>query len=121
MSAVARGVRLLMLVGCLSLAQLVAAADLLVALVSVSTPAPRGSEAIVRAQTVPGATCSIEVRYRSGPSRARGLEPKAADTRGEVSWRWQVGSSTTPGRWPILVICSKGPDRGTLYTSFEVR
>jgi micrococcal nuclease len=97
------------------------AADLMLALLSVSTPAPRGSEAFIRVQTVAGAACSIEVRYRSGLSKAHGLEPKAADARGVVSWQWQVGSATTRGRWPIVVTCSKGPDRGSLYTNFEVR
>ena len=96
-------------------------ADLMLALLSVSSPAPRGSEAFVRVQTVPAAACSIEVRYRSGLSKARGLEPKVADGRGAVSWQWQVGSGTTRGRWPIVVTCGKGSDRGSLYTSFEVR
>ncbi len=97
------------------------AADLTVALISLSSPAPPGSEAIIQVQTAPGAACSIEVRYRSGPSKARGLEPKVADQRGAVTWQWQVGSKTTRGRWPIVVTCSKGSDRGSLYTSFEVR
>lgn len=121
MSRAERATPLIALLVLLSLATAAGAADLTVALVSVSTPAPRGSEAIVRVQTAPGAACSIEVRYRSGPSKAHGLDPKVADTRGDVLWRWQVGSATTRGRWPIVVICSKGPDRGSLYTSFEVR
>ncbi len=109
------------LLGALLLAWRAAAADLTVALLSLSSPAPPGSDADIRVQTAPSAACSIEVRYRSGLSKARGLEPKVTDARGGVSWQWRVGSKTTRGRWPIVVTCSKGSDRGSLYTSFEVR
>ncbi len=121
MSRARRPASLLALLISLALVWPAGAADLMLTLLSVSTPAPRGSEAFLRVQTLAGATCSIEVRYRSGLSKARGLEPKTADARGLVSWQWQVGSATTRGRWPIVVTCSKGPDRGSLYTSFEVR
>ena len=121
MSRVRRPASLIALLISLVLVWPAGAADLMLALLSVSTPAPRGSEALIRVQTVAGAACSIQVRYRSGPSKAHGLEPKAADARGVVSWQWQVGSATTRGRWPIVVTCSKGPDRGSLYTNFDVR
>jgi len=97
------------------------AADLRVSVVSLSSPAAPSSDATLEIQTTPGATCAITVRYKSGPSRAKGLVPKTADARGRVVWQWRVGSNTTPGQWPINVTCQKGEVRGDGRTSFEVR
>ena len=97
------------------------AADLQVSAVSLSSPVAPFSDATLEIQTSPGATCAITVRYKSGPSRAKGLIPKTADGRGRVAWEWRVGSNTTPGRWPIEVVCEKGEARGEVRTSFEVR
>jgi micrococcal nuclease len=97
------------------------AADLRVAVVSLSSPVAPFSDATLEIQTAPGAACVIAVRYKSGPSRARGLVPKTADGKGRVAWLWRVGSNTTPGQWPIEVTCEKGAARGSLRTTFEVR
>jgi len=96
------------------------AADLLLTLISVTSSAASFSDATLTISTTPGAICSIVVRYKSGPSRAKGLIPKMASGSGRVSWTWRVGSNTTPGRWPIVVTCEKGMDHGELRTSFEV-
>jgi hypothetical protein len=96
------------------------AADLLITLISVTSPAAPFTDATLTASTAPGANCSIVVNYKSGPSRAKGLVPKVASSSGRVSWTWRVGSNTTPGRWPIVVTCEMGNDRGELRTSFEV-
>jgi hypothetical protein len=97
------------------------AADLSVALVNVTSPAAPFSDARLDVRTVAEADCQISVLYKSGPSRAKGLVPRQADSAGLVAWVWRVGSNTTPGRWPIIVICQKGQDEGRLRTSFEVR
>jgi hypothetical protein len=96
------------------------AADLLITLVSVTSPAIPFTDATLTVSTAPGANCSIVVHYKSGPSRAKGLIPKVASSSGRVSWTWRVGSNTTPGRWPIVVTCEKGNDQGEFRTSFEV-
>lgn len=96
------------------------AADLSVTLISVSSPAAPFSDATLTISTTPGASCSITVSYKSGPSRAKGLVPKVTDGSGRVSWTWRVGSNTTPGRWPIRVTCEKSTDHGELRTSFQV-
>lgn len=111
-------VTVLLLVGVAAAAQ---AVDLAISVVSLTSPAAPFSDATLTIRTSPGAGCSIKVTYRSGPSRARGLYPQTADGRGRITWRWRVGSSTTLGRWPIVVSCEKGGDRGELRTSFEVR
>ncbi len=85
------------------------------------SPAARSTDATLEIQTTPGASCSITVLYKSGPSRAKGLGPKTADGKGRVVWQWRVGSNTTPGEWPIIVSCSKGEERRQLRTAFEVR
>jgi len=67
-----------------------------------------GSYATATIQTAAGASCSIDVEYKSGSSTAAGLDPKVADGAGAVSWRWRVGAKTTPGNWPVTVTCNKG-------------
>jgi len=96
------------------------AAEVPITLISVTSPAAPFTDATLTISTSSGANCSIVVQYKSGPSRAKGLVPKVANSSGRVSWTWRVGSNTTPGRWPIVVICEKGLDRGELRTSFEV-
>lgn len=94
--------------------------DLRVILISVTSPAAPFSDATLTISTAPGASCSIEVRYKSGPSRARGLIPQVVSSSGRASWTWRVGSNTTPGLWPIVVMCDKGADHGELRTAFQV-
>lgn len=65
----------------------------------------RGAMASVAVRGSPGALCSITVRYKSGPSRAQGLDDKRADANGNASWRWKVGTRTTPGSWPVIISC----------------
>jgi micrococcal nuclease len=96
-------------------------AELPISVVSLTSPVAPFTDATIQVQTSPGASCSITVLYKSGPSRAKGLAPQTADSRGRVTWIWRVGSNTTPGQWPIAVRCQKGYDSGELKTSFEVR
>jgi len=65
--------------------------------------------------------CNILVVYKSGPSQARGLEPKVADTRGQITWVWRVGTNTSSGTWPILLECVFGNQRAETQTEFTVR
>jgi hypothetical protein len=89
--------------------------------VSLTSPVAPFTDATIRIRTAPQANCDITVIYKSGHSRAQGLIPKEADSKGDVSWRWRVGSNTTSGTWPIIVACSRGQDFGRLETAFEVR
>ena len=65
---------------------------------SLTSPASPGSTAELTIRTSPGADCSIAVNYKSGPSHAAGLGPQAAGSDGTATWRWNVGSRTTPER-----------------------
>ncbi|MEB3100597.1 thermonuclease family protein [Ferviditalea candida] len=85
--------------------------------VSVTSPVTAGGYATLTAETAPGASAGITVYYKSGPSKASGLQIKQADARGRVSWTWKVGNRTTPGTWRIAVT-SEGK---TVETQFEVR
>src|SRR5580765_4663371 len=87
-----------------------------VKLVSVTSPVGAGSDATVVASAPTGATCSIVVTYKSGPSSAAGLYSQRVRS-GRVSWTWIVGTRTTPGRWPIDIACGAA---GSLHTSFVV-
>jgi endonuclease YncB( thermonuclease family) len=61
--------------------------------------------ASVTVKTSPGAACTIDVRYKSGSSNAKGLEPAKADAQGQVTWSWKIGSNTAVGVWPVIVQC----------------
>ncbi len=105
----------------LTLSPLAHAERIQVTLLSVVSPVSPGHDATIAAQTAPGARCLIVVQYKSGPSKAKGLVPKNADRAGRVSWTWRVGTNTTPGTWPISIVCSAGEQQGTLETSFVVK
>lgn len=105
----------------LMLAESVWAGSLPLAVVSLTSPVEPFTDATIQVRTAPSANCRIIVIYKSGASRAQGLYPKQADARGQVAWQWRVGSNTTPGRWPIIIECSKGQDTGKLETTFEVQ
>jgi micrococcal nuclease len=88
--------------------------------VSLTSSVARGGTASITVKTAAGAACTIEVDYKSGPSTSSSLTPKTAPSTGLVSWSWKVGTTTTPGTWPIHVTCSSGDATGTLETRFTV-
>lgn len=79
-----------------------------ITITSVTSPVNPGATATATAHAAGGASCSITVIYKSGPSSAQGLGPETADGSGAVSWTWTVGSRTTPGSWPVTVTCTGG-------------
>jgi hypothetical protein len=108
-----RGLVVLVVVAALAVPALASAK---VTLVSVTSPASRGSSAMLIAKVSKPATCTIIVMYKSGSSHASGLYPKHSQN-GLVAWTWMVGTNTTGGRWPIYVMCGAA---GSLQTSFRV-
>jgi micrococcal nuclease len=70
--------------------------------------------------TQPGAACTIAVLYKSGASRAAGLDPQIADAQGIVRWSWQVGGRTTVGTWRIMVTARAGDATAAQEIPFPV-
>jgi hypothetical protein len=67
---------------------------------------PPGGRASVAVHTAPGASCSISYRTPAGArSTAQGLEPRPADSSGNVMWSWNIGASTRPGAGSVTVTC----------------
>jgi hypothetical protein len=62
-----------------------------------------GQYASVTVKTKPYATGTIEVIYKSGPSKAKGLVPEKANASGYITWTWKVGTNTTPGTYPVII------------------
>ena len=89
--------------------------------VSLTSPASRGSTAKLTIKTAPGAACTITVYYKSGPSEAAGLGPQTASRDGTATWRWKVGARTTPGTWRIVVTAEAGGQQESAEIPFEVR
>lgn len=63
-----------------------------------------GGYASLTVAVKPKSRCSITVTYSTGESKAKGLN---AITGATINWRWRVGSSTKPGKWPVRVTCGK--------------
>ncbi len=84
-------------------------------IISVTSPVAPDGYATLVARGKPGVEYDISVIYYSGPSKARGLVPKAADEEGNVSWRWHVGPGTRAGEWKI-VISGGGEEETTYFT-----
>jgi micrococcal nuclease len=85
-----------------------AQAQTVVTFVNAPLMVARGNNATLQVKTAPNTSCAIEVDYKSGASTAAGLVTKTSDGAGNVSWTWKVGSTTTPGSWPITVTCGDG-------------
>ena len=97
------------------------AAGLSVTKVSLTPPVKRGAKAQLVVATKAKAKCTIKVTYKSGPSKAKGLEPKTAGSNGRAIWSWTIGTNTTPGKWPIDVQCSLGGKSGKLREYIKVK
>lgn len=65
-----------------------------------------GDYASVSIKTKPGATGTIEVDYNSGPSKAAGLVTETADSSGNITWTWKVGTRTALGSYPVIITVS---------------
>jgi micrococcal nuclease len=76
----------------------------------------RNSYATAAVKTAPNGSCTLTVRYKSGPSKAAGVGTKRATANGAVSWTWKVGGNTTKGTWPVTITCGAT----TLRTSVTV-
>ncbi len=125
-SSIGRGLLLAAVLTLCAEGALVRAAELPISVVSLSSPvAPRGN-ATMFIRTSPGARCRATVEYKSTRLKPRKTEPRdldaqIADMEGRAAWRWPVGESAVPGRWPIVVTCAKGSATSELRTYFEIR
>ncbi len=97
-----------------------AQATIAVALLNTVLSSHPAEEVTLQAQSAPGTLCTITVIYRSGPSHAQGLDPKTSDATGNVSWTWFVGSSTSPGKSPIVVSCGAAQARTFIEVAPQV-
>jgi len=89
-------------------------------IVSRTSPVSPGVYATLEARAPPGALCTIAVYYKSGRSTAQGLYSKQADSNGDVSWTWKVGTRTTPGNWRIVVTATYEGQTVSQETYFTV-
>lgn len=71
--------------------------------ISLTSPIVRGQDASVTVKGKPDVEYTIKVIYKSGPSTAKGLEPKISERDGAVTWRWKVSAKTTAGDWHIEI------------------
>ena len=94
--------------------------DLAVTLTKRTASVARNATASVTIKTTKGAECGIDVQYKSGSSTAAGLEPKVANAKGAVTWKWIVAQNASKGRAPIVITCTLGDLSGRLDTAVKV-
>jgi hypothetical protein len=82
--------------------------------VSLTSPVRAGTGASLTVSVSPRALCTIDVIYDKVASKTKGLGPKSGSM---ITWRWRVGTSTPPGRWPVIVRCGES---GTLKLRIRV-
>ena len=70
--------------------------------VSLVSPIRPGKVAALTVRVSPRSRCSARFVFGKAASKTRGLGSKSG---GKITWRWRVGPSTPPGRWPITVRC----------------
>lgn len=63
----------------------------------------RGNVAYVTIKGKPKSRGSISVIYKSGPSKAKGLQSKLSNKNGIITWSWLVGGNTTKKTYTIHV------------------
>ncbi len=82
-------------------------------LVSMTSKLRAGDEARIEVVGDPDTVYEITVRYSSGASSAKGLEPKCSDSEGRVSWTWRVSKNVLPGEHSIEITSGGEPYKTT--------
>jgi len=85
-------------------------------ILSLTSPVERGAKASISIKTNPNMLCTITVYYKSGASKAQGLDPKNSDESGECTWSWNVGTNTTPGDWKIILTAEEAEDKEVYFS-----
>lgn len=75
--------------------------DAVLSLVSFPAVVLRNEAVTLEVSGKPDTEYRIHVYYTSGESAAEGLEPHISDSKGHVSWSWQIGGKTRPGSFHI--------------------
>jgi len=91
-----------------------------VAIEVISSPIPRGGEALASVKSYPNATCVIKVMYNNVASTETGLESKVADDFGVVSWSWNVSGAVPIGSWPVDITCAHHSKSGYVQGSILI-
>ncbi|MCM3023518.1 hypothetical protein G4D61_10205 [Bacillus ginsengihumi] len=62
-----------------------------------------GQYASVTVKGAPKSKGQISVYYKSGRSKAAGLQAKKSTSKGYITWKWKVGTRTTPGTYNVYI------------------
>lgn len=90
--------------------------NLEIEIVELTSTVEAGKSATIKILGSPSTEYEIEVKYSSGASQAKGLEPKISDENGYVSWTWKVSAAVKPGEYSITV----SSNSSSYTTSFTV-
>ncbi|EXX89677.1 hypothetical protein BG52_15030 [Paenibacillus darwinianus] len=79
------------------------------------SPLRPGRKAKLVAVAAPGETVSLQVRYKSGNSKAKHVGDAQVGADGLVTWEWLVSGNTTPGTWELTATGRDGASAGMLF------
>ncbi len=77
----------------------------------------RGEYASIQIQGEPNTAYICDVKYKSGPSTAKGIGEKMTDGEGHATWSWKVGTKTSLDYTPSITIHGGGD---SVTVSFDV-
>lgn len=90
-------------------------------LADLDTSTSPGDVAMVKAETLPQAYCTIIVYYKSGACESSELQPQEADKNGIVHWAWRIDPNLEPGAALIEVTAVLNGQKVTQTTALEIR
>lgn len=71
-----------------------------------SSPVKPGENASITVRTNATSTCEITVTYNDVKSTDSGLTKKTADSYGNVTWSWTVGTTVPEGKHKVQAVCT---------------
>lgn len=85
-----------------------ASAQPTITVVKLTSPIKHGKTAKLIIKTTPGLQCNLAYKMPSGYySTAKGLGIKYADKKGLCTWKWKIGSNTTPGTGQLIITVNR--------------
>lgn len=91
-----------------------------VAVSSINTPVPRGTQASISVNTNAGSKCSIVLTHDKVVMTAPALKQQTADEFGVAGWTWTVDKSAPTGDWKANVTCAYNKRTGVVIGDFSV-
>jgi hypothetical protein len=85
-----------------------------------TTPAARGSTALLSVQTLPYSKCIVAVTYNRVQVHAAGLTTQTADDFGTANWNWEISPTAPIGKGMVKINCTYGKKAAMVEGDIQV-